>query len=273
MSVKVTVGRNGRATIELDRVEKRNALNEVMLESLLKITDDLQRREDVRTVVIRGSGGVFCSGADINDWAMPTAIEANRLSKLGRSAFSAVANLPFPTVAVLEGPVIGGGLELALACDIRLAASDCLIGLPETRLGNLPAWGGLARLIAISGLGAARYLLLTGELIDAERAFQLGIVTHQTNKEDLDRLISKTISALEEGDPTAQVLAKQIFASFEHDLIQEPSVAGFTATLETSQRRKRDFLDRKKEKPSEPSPALSAHATNQSSRNNKEIQS
>ncbi|GAA0572997.1 enoyl-CoA hydratase-related protein [Paractinoplanes ferrugineus] len=244
MPVTLDVDDRSVATLLLDRPRKRNALDREMLESLLDATGRLAGRTDVRAVVVRGAGGTFCAGADIGDWVAPSAPLAAELSKLGRDAFAAVAALDVPSVALIEGTAIGGGFELALACDLRIAAGDALIGFPELRLGNLPAWGGLARLIDVAGLGTARHLLLTGELIDGVRAAALGAVTAVAADGDLSAELSRVVDCFTACEPAALALAKQVLSGFDSDLPLEPAMASYTAGLDSSRRRKQDFLDR-----------------------------
>lgn len=245
MPVTLEVDDRSVATLTLDRPAKRNALDRAMLESLLDLIAGLERRDDVRAVVVRGAGGTFCAGADIADWVSPSGPVAAELSRLGRTAFAAVAALPVPSVALIEGAAVGGGFELALACDVRVAAQDALLGLPELRLGNLPSWSGLARLVEVTGLGVARHLLLTGELIDGVRAGALGIVTAVAPSDGLSRALAEVVDGFLACEPTALALAKQVLAGFHHDLPLEPAMAAYTAGLESSRSRKQAFLDRR----------------------------
>ena len=248
MPVTLTVDDVGVATLLLERPSKRNALDRAMLESLLARVGELAGRDDVRAVVVRGSGGTFCAGADIADWAGPTGPEAAALSRLGRQAFTALAALAVPSVALIEGTAVGGGLELALACDVRIARPDALIGFPELGLGNLPAWGGLARLIDSAGLGVARYLLLTGTLIDGVRAAQLQVVTSASDPQrppHMDELLAEVLAGFLGSEPTALALAKQALSAYESDLPLEPALAAYFAGLDSSTGRKQAFLDRK----------------------------
>nr|WP_296066622.1 enoyl-CoA hydratase/isomerase family protein [uncultured Actinoplanes sp.] len=245
MPVTLDVDDRSVATLTLDRPAKRNALDRAMLESLLDATTGLGRRDDVRAVVVRGAGRTFCAGADIADWVSPAAPVAAELSRLGRAAFAAVAALPAPSVALIEGAAVGGGLELALACDVRIAAGDALLGFPELRLGNLPAWNGLSRLVGVAGLGVARHLLLTGELVDGTRAGHLGIVTAVAPPDRLTRALAEVVDGFLACEPAALALAKQVLAGFDRDLPLEPAMAAYTAGLDTSRSRKQAFLDRR----------------------------
>ncbi len=268
MSVTLTIDDAGVATLLLGRPAKRNALDRLMLEAFAARVDELAGRDDVRAVVVRGAGSTFCAGADIGDWIYPSAAEATELANLGREAFTGLARLPVPSVALIEGTAVGGGFELALACDIRIAASDALMGLPELRLGNLPAWGGLARLLDVAGLGVARFLLLTGELISGARAAELQVVTTVCSADELDSVLDRTLGWLSACDPVAVGVAKTVLSGFEHDHRLEPVIASYTAGLASSQQRKQQFLDRQaarraaRRDPAEPdSPAADQTAT------------
>lgn len=245
MPVTLTVDHAGVATLRLDRPAKRNALDRAMLEDLTAHVDKLAGRDDVRAVVVRGAGGTFCAGADIGDWVSPTGAEAAELANLGRQTFTRLAHLPAASVAVIEGVAVGGGLELALACDIRIGDRDALVGLPELRLGNLPAWGGLARLVDVAGLGAARLMLLTGQPISCARAAELHVVATACAPDELDSTLEHTLSWLLACEPTAVALAKTTLTGFERDHPLEPVIASYTAGLASSRERKQEFLDRR----------------------------
>lgn len=245
MPVTLTVDRDGVAHLTLDRPHKRNALDNAMVDSLQQQVNEIASRAEVRLVVLRGAGGTFCAGADIADWVAPSNATAADQSVRGNRAFDALAALPVPSVAVLEGTAVGGGLELAMACDLRLAADDAVIGLPELGLGNLPSWGGTARIVAVAGLGVARHLLLSGELVSGARAADLRLVTDSAPNGSLDELVAAHVGRLLAAEPHALALAKANLATFDRHLAAEDAMAAYTAGLDSSRRRKQDFLDRK----------------------------
>ncbi|CAM3891132.1 enoyl-CoA hydratase/isomerase family protein [Nocardioides zeicaulis] len=245
MPVSLTIDPDGVAHLTLDRPEKRNALDNAMVASLQAQIDFLAHRDDVRLVVVRGTGGTFCAGADIADWATPSNATAAKQSISGNRAFDALAALPQPSIAVLEGTTVGGGLELAMACDLRVAADNAVIGLPELGLGNLPSWGGTARIVAVAGLGVARHLLLSGELITGTRAAELHLVTTSSTTGMLDDAIAAVVNRLLAAEPQAVALAKANLATFDQRLPAEDAMAAYTAGLDSSRQRKQDFLDRK----------------------------
>jgi enoyl-CoA hydratase/carnithine racemase len=245
MPVTLTVEDNGVAHLTLDRPRKRNALDHQMLLDLRTRVSEISARDDIRVVVVRGGGGTFCAGADIADWVAPTHDVASRLSQLGQDTFAELAALPVLTVDVIEGTAVGGGLELAVACDVRITTTDAIWGLPELGLGNLPSWGGTARLVDIAGLGVTRRLLLTSELITGSRAVELHIATSAHAPDQLEEAAQTVLDRALAAEPTAVGLAKKLLADFEHSTGLEAALAAYTAGLDSSRQRKQDFLDRK----------------------------
>lgn len=245
MPVTLTVSSDGVAQLVLDRPEKRNALDLAMLRSLRERVAELRGRSTVRVVVVRGAGGTFSAGADIADWVDPTHAEAVERSRLGADAFDELAALPVASLAVIEGGAFGGGLELALACDIRMAAEDAQLALPELGLGNLPAWGGMARLVDIAGVGVARQMLLSGEHVSGARAAELGLVASAHAGAELDEAVDTLVARLVTAEPAAVTLAKQVLAGFTSTVPTESAMAGYTAGLDSSRARKKAFLDRR----------------------------
>ncbi len=233
----------GCRTIWLDRPEKRNALDEEFLTALLEAADATAREDDVRAVLLRSTSPLFCAGADLNEWANVGPREAQRLSALGSRAFQALADLPVPVVAVVEGAALGGGFELALACDIRIATDACRVGFPEPRLGNSPAWGGMARLVEAAGLSGARDLLLTGDVIDAADAHRRGIVQRLCRADELRGRLGDLIGSIVGCDAGTLAYVKALLgAPAQAIAAREAAVAGFTATRAESRERKERFL-------------------------------
>jgi len=162
------------AQIELNRPEVRNALNLEMVRELHAVLDNLVTREDVRAVVISGAGGKsFASGADIAELRKRTHRDA--FLAINGALFQKLEDFAFPTVAAIEGYALGGGLELALACDLRVGSKEAKVCLPETTLGSYPPAGGTWRLPRLIGLGRAKELVFTGRIVEAAEAFSLGI--------------------------------------------------------------------------------------------------
>jgi len=175
----VTLERDGdRATVTLDRPAKSNALIGEMFGRIHEVFTDLAET-DVSVVTVRGRGGNFSAGVDmasVPEWAEMPPIEVRDTLEGVHSALRAVENLGAPVVAALEGHVLGGGLELALACDVRIAHEDAVFGLPESEMGLAMDLGGAQKLPGMIGEGMTKYLVMTGESIDADRAYDVGLV-------------------------------------------------------------------------------------------------
>jgi enoyl-CoA hydratase len=165
------------AIVTISRPEVRNAVDTETKELLLAAARDLAQEEGVGAVVLTGEGDkAFAAGADIAEFSALSAEEARQSSWLGRKACEAMEGSPQAWVAAVNGYALGGGCELALACDIRLAADTAFFGQPEINLGIIPGYGGTQRLPRSVGLGWAKYLCLSGRLIDAETALRIGLV-------------------------------------------------------------------------------------------------
>jgi enoyl-CoA hydratase/carnithine racemase len=176
-SAHVEVGLRGHvAVLTFDNPERRNVMDVETATAMQEAVERLGRDPHVRCVVIAGSGGVFASGADIRELDSASAEESLACNRRLRASVNAVAALPMPTIAALNGHAIGGGLELALACLLRVASTEAKLGLPEVRLGIIPATGGLARLPTLVPRTVAAELALTGELITGAEAKELGLV-------------------------------------------------------------------------------------------------
>jgi len=205
MTLRVSVA-YAAATITIDNPAKRNAMTALMWRSLPALLEDLQNHSTVRVVVLTGAEGTFCAGADISDL---DAIGAdNSTSNLAVLAEQALASFPKPTIARIEGDCIGGGCQLALACDLRLAAPGARFGLTPARLGVVYPAVSTARLVHTVGLAQAKWLLLTGELVTAGGAQRLGLV-HEVAS-DLDARVEAVASTLASRSLLSQAAAKEI---------------------------------------------------------------
>ncbi|ONH58752.1 hypothetical protein CcI49_20195 [Frankia sp. CcI49] len=220
------------ATVTLDRPPV-NAWDDDALDRLDAITARLAASPQVRLAVVRSAGRHFSAGGDIA--MMAAAVDSGDVTALNRfagriqHAFTLWAELPVPTLAVLRGAVTGGGLEFALACDLRIAAEGSRIGLPESQLGLVAAGGGTQRLTAAIGRGAAMRIMLTAELVDGRRAAELGIVEWCVPDADLDAEVDAVTARILAGSAAAQRAAKECVA-------RAGTAAGFAAET-VSQRR------------------------------------
>ncbi len=164
------------ARVRLARPEVRNAMDRPLLQALRRTLGDVAQLPDVRCVVLCGAGESFCAGGDLRAVQAQTVSETLALNGELLDVADALDRLPVPSIAALHGDALGGGLELALACTLRVAAPDARLGFPEVRLGLIPAGGGTARLPRTVGRGAALHLLLTGTVVSAEEALRIGLV-------------------------------------------------------------------------------------------------
>jgi enoyl-CoA hydratase len=196
------------ATITINRAEKRNALSNAVRADLIAAVDALRADDAVRVIVLTGAGDkAFVAGADIGEFAERTPIQ-QRDVMAERRIFDEMANCPKPTIAAINGFALGGGCELALACDIRVAAESARLGQPEIKLGIIPGGGGTQRLPRLVGTGNAMRLILTGELIDAREALRIGLVDVVVPDAELKTRVTEMARAIAAHSPVALRLAK-----------------------------------------------------------------
>ena len=174
------------AIVIVDRPEKMNALNPEVIDELGQVFANLREDEDVRGVILTGAGEkAFVAGADIAELVKMDALKGVEVSRQGQDVFASIERFPRPVLAAVGGYALGGGCELALACHMRLASDNARFGLPEVGLGIIPGYGGTIRLARLIGLGRAVELTLTGEMIKADRAEALGLVSGVVPRETL----------------------------------------------------------------------------------------
>jgi enoyl-CoA hydratase len=153
-----------------------NALSHATLKELDALLDDLERGGQVKAIVLTGEGRFFIAGADIKEFTQLLPTDAEAMAKTGQQLFERLETFPKPVIAAINGACLGGGLELAMACHIRLAAPEAKLGLPELNLGIIPGFGGTQRLPRLVGRGKATQMILTSEMIDGEEALRIGLV-------------------------------------------------------------------------------------------------
>lgn len=172
------------ATIQLNRPQKKNSFNAQMRQEMENLLRDLARKRGIRAVIITGGDEIFCAGADIGE--IQGAISAEAAYQHAREfqvLFDQVESLPQPVIAVVSGYALGGGCELALACDFRIASENARFGLPEIKIGAFPGGGGTQRLTRLIGVAKAKEMILTGDPISAQEALAIGLVMKVTSKE------------------------------------------------------------------------------------------
>ena len=171
--------------VTMNRPEALNALSSAVFADLTAALDQVEQDDDVYVVIITGAGRAFVAGADIGEMANMNVEEGLAFSELGNSLLMRVDMFPKPTIAAVNGFALGGGCELSLACDIRIASEKAKFGQPEVGLGIIPGFGGTQRMARIIGTGAAMELIYTAETIDAKRAEAIGMVNHVVAPDEL----------------------------------------------------------------------------------------
>ena len=165
------------AVVTLNRPKVMNALNRVLFSELDDAFTSLADDPTVRAIILTGAGEkAFAAGADINEMATLSAVDGQRMARRGQAVFRKIETCGKPVIAAIQGFALGGGCELAMACTIRIASEKARLGQPEVKLGLIPGYGGTQRLPRLVGKGAALKLLLTGDMVDAEEAFRIGLV-------------------------------------------------------------------------------------------------
>ena len=198
-------------TIRLNRPEKLNAVDREMLDMLDAEVNRLHQDESARVVVLEGSGErAFCVGADLNHIATFGPPDIRKWVNDGNRVLSRLANLPVPVIAAVHGYAVGGGLEFALACDLRIASEDSSFGLPEITHGWFPGWGGTHRLLNVIGEAKAKEMVLLGERIDAHTAQDLGLVNRVVPRENLADEVQQIAASLAQKSPVAMRAAKAV---------------------------------------------------------------
>lgn len=239
----------GVAVVTLRRPEALNALNQELLLELSEVTEVIQQDPEARVVIFTGEGRAFAAGADLTELAkIADAFQGREAALLGQRVFSEIAALPVPTIAAINGYALGGGLELALACDLRVASRTAKLGLPEVGLGLIPGYGGTQRLPRLIGRGRALDLIFTGRHVGAEEALALGLVNRVG--EDALEEARKLAAQILKNAPVALALAKESVVrgeglDLEEALEIEADLFGFACTTEDMKEGVRAFLEKR----------------------------
>jgi enoyl-CoA hydratase len=232
---------NGVLIITINRTEKMNALNKEVFNDLDKMMDEVYQDVTIKTVIITGAGEkAFVAGADIAEFASFTKEEAIALSKRGQAVFMKIENSPKPVIAAVNGFALGGGCELAMACHFRICSNNARFGQPEINLGLIPGYGGTQRLTQLIGKAKSMELHMTGNMIDAQEAFRLGLVNQvtdtgslMTTTRELATIISnkaplalnKIITCINAATGGYELEAELFGASFETEDMKEGTAA------------------------------------------------
>lgn len=207
---------NGIAVVQLNRPEAMNAFNLDMLTELSAVFDEIAGDDSIRAVILKGSDKIFSAGADIRDFVDYGPLEVRHYIEQAHFMGAKLARLPKPTIASMAGLALGGGCEISLSCDLRVAADNCKFGFPEINLGIFPAGGGTQRLARIVGHARARELILTGDIIDSQRAEQIGLVSKVVPADQLEEATQKMARKLSRKPPLAVPMIKDLLELSEH---------------------------------------------------------
>lgn len=240
------------AIITINRPKALNALNRQTLSDLLYFFENEGPQiNDLRGVVLTGSGEKsFVAGADISEFIDLSGEDGKKLAQRGQDIFSLIENFKCPVIAAVNGYALGGGCELAMACHIRIAGENALFGQPEVNLGLIPGYGGTQRLIQYIGKGRAIELLMTADMIDANKALDWGLVTHVVEQgKEVDKAI-EILNKIRKKAPLAiEQIIQTVNAYFDHEsngFDAEIKAFGYTASTSDFQEGAAAFLEKRK---------------------------
>ncbi|MCB1568351.1 MAG: enoyl-CoA hydratase/isomerase family protein [Xanthomonadales bacterium] len=238
--------------ITVNRPDKLNALNAQTLGELAEAFSAAGRDPSVRVLILRGAGEkAFVAGADISELAVVTPVEARDFARHGQHTMRVVETLGKPVIAQINGYALGGGMELALACHLRIASSKARLGQPEINLGVLPGFGGTQRLLRVTGRGVALELCLTGAQVDAARAYELNLVNRVVAPEELEQVTLALAEQLAASAPEGlRGILDAVVLGGEADLVTgldyEAQAFATCAATEDMREGTRAFLERRK---------------------------
>ena len=240
------------AVVTIDRPEKLNALNADVVRELGGAFAELRDDEAVRGVILNGAGEkAFVAGADIAQLASMDPLSGVQVSREGQQVFSGIERFPKPVLAAVGGYALGGGCELALACHVRIASDNARFGLPEVGLGIIPGYGGTIRLARLVGLGRAIELTLTGEMVGAERAESIGLVSAVVPRAELLERAKQLLRKITKNGPVAVRMALEsvynaVDATTADALAFESSLFGLLASTSDMKEGMEAFLQKRK---------------------------
>jgi enoyl-CoA hydratase len=240
------------AIVSIDRQEKLNALNSEVIMELGDAFDSLRYDDQVRGVILTGAGEkAFVAGADIGELAKMDALSGVQVSRRGQGVFRSIERFPKPVLAAVGGYALGGGCELALACHLRIASENAQFGLPEVGLGIMPGYGGTVRLARLIGLGRAVEVTLTGEMMNAQRALEIGLVSSVVPRADLLGRAKELLRKVTKNGPVAVRLAMESIyramdAPLSEALATESAIFGLLASSEDMREGMTAFLEKRK---------------------------
>jgi enoyl-CoA hydratase len=205
----------GIAVVTVDRPEALNALNTKFFEEMDSVVDNLSKNSEVKIMIITGSGKAFVAGADIAEMVNKSPMEGSAFSRIGQNTFRSLEKMEIPVIAAINGFALGGGLELAMGCDFRIASTKSKFGQPEVNLGLIPGYAATQRLSRLVGLGNALYLLMSADMIGAEEALRIGLVQKVVEPEQLmDEVMKIAKNILSKGPQAVRKVKKVTHQGF-----------------------------------------------------------
>jgi enoyl-CoA hydratase len=198
------------ATVTINRPEAMNALNSAVLAEMYDFLTSLTKMKDIKVLIITGEGKAFVAGADIGEMSNMNSQQALEFAKTGQRIFSMIENLEIPVIAAINGFALGGGCELAMACDFRIASSKAKFGQPEVNLGLIPGYAGTQRLSRITNIANALYLICSAEMLTADEALRIGLVQKITEPEQLLAQTLELAKKIASKGPVAVKAAKKV---------------------------------------------------------------
>jgi len=240
------------AVVTIDRPDVLNALNTGLLEELLATLTDLGGDPGIAVIILTGEGDrSFIAGADIKEMAGKTPLEARAYSELGQEIAHMLEVMRKPTIAAVNGYALGGGCELALACDIRLCSENAQFGQPEINLGIIPGWGGTQRLARATNIGYAKELILSGRMVDSDEAFERGLVQHVYPLEELMPRTMELAQQMATKSPVALYYAKEstnraLHGDIGGNLVHEADLYSLMFSTDDAKEGLRAFVEKRK---------------------------
>lgn len=240
------------ATVTINRPDKLNALNAHSISELYGVFEELSKDDDIRVVILTGAGEkAFVAGADIRELAEMTPQSAKEVSRRGQGLCDLIESLGKPVIAAVNGYALGGGCEIALACTLRLAGDNAKIGLPEVTLGIIPGYAGTQRLPRVVGKGRALEMILSGDPVDAQRAFEIGLVNMVVPQAELMEATRKLAGRIASRGPVAVRYAMESVhhgseISFKEACHLEAGLFGLLASTEDMKEGMTAFLEKRK---------------------------
>lgn len=239
------------AVLKINRPDALNALNTEVLTELEQAVDRLDADEEVRVIVITGEGRAFVAGADIGEMATLSMTEGRSFGQKGQKLYRKIEKMEKPTIAAVNGFALGGGCELAMACDIRYASETAIFGQPETGLGITPGFSGTQRLTQLVGKGLATEMILSATNIDANRAKEIGLVNRVTPPEELMEETMKLAEKIASNAPLAvrwanSAIKRGMEADTDTGIAIEGDLFGMCFATEDQKEGMKAFLERRK---------------------------